>query len=376
VFDGKMKILLAPDKFKGSLGATEVAECIRRGFQRGGIVADYRILPIADGGEGTAEAMRAALDGTWIDASAHDALGREITARYAWANGVAIIEMSSASGMWRIDPCERDPLHASTFGTGELIADAARRGARQIFVGLGGSATNDAGAGMAAALGYRFLTSDGDPLEPVPANLLALLSVRAPENLTLPPVIALCDVRNPLLGERGATRVFGPQKGATPAMVHVIEQALEHLADIVAQDLECDHRNVPGAGAAGGLGFGLVTFCGASIRRGFETVAELIHLEQAIAESDLVVTGEGRIDAQTLEGKGPDGVARFARKHGKPVIALAGGVTPEGAALFDIARAIAPEGMPIEEAITRAVELVESAAAAVAAEVKELVRAT
>ena len=362
-----MNILLCPDKFKGSLTAMEACEAMERGVRRVFPEANVRSVPIADGGEGTAEAIRVARNGESVRAAAHDALGREIEASYAWlpAEKTAIIEMNSASGMWRIAAEERDPLRANTFGTGELIADAIARGAQKILVGLGGSATNDAGAGMAAALGWRFLTSDGDPMAPEPRNFLALCRIEDPMR-DLPEVVALCDVTNPLLGSRGASRVYGPQKGAPPAIVEELEMNLEHLADLVRDELGMDHRFVPGVGAAGGLGFGLVTFCNATMRSGFETVAEIIGLNEAVDWADQVLTGEGSLDDQTLDGKGPAGVGALARRKGKLVWAFGGRLIPsEGLAeCFDRVVAVSPVDVPSEEALKNAAVFLEQAVGA------------
>lgn len=362
----RLKILVAPDKFKGSLSAVEAAQAIRRGLLRVWPDAQVREMPIADGGEGTAGAICAALGGVWITVRTRDPLGEPVDARYAWMpeNKTAVIEMSAASGLWRVPPEKRDPLRSDTRGTGDMIADAVARGAARIIVGVGGSATNDGGAGMAAALGFRFLTSDGDAAEPVPANFLSLTRIQAPENLVLPEIVAACDVRNPLLGARGASRTYGPQKGADAAAVGTLELALENLADLCAQDLGSDFRDTPGAGAAGGLGFGLLTFCHAKIRSGFDVVAGILELENAIASSDFVFTGEGRIDAQTLEGKGPAGVAALARKHGKPVLAFGGSIANDAPihTVFDAVCPIVNEPMPLECALRDAAALLEQAA--------------
>ncbi len=362
-----MRILVAPDKFKGSLTAVQAGRAIAKGLRQIWHDADIRELPIADGGEGTADAIRAARNGVWISRSVHGPFGETVEAGYAWLEETktAVIEMSAASGLWRVAAEKRDPLRATTRGTGDLIADAMERGARQIIVGLGGSATNDGGAGMAAALGYRFLTSDGEPVEAVPANFLALVAIKPPENFMPPPIVAACDVRNPLLGARGASRIYGPQKGADERTVETLEQALENLADVCVSDLGRDFRNTPGAGAAGGLGFGLLTFCNAEIRSGFDLVAEILDLENAIAASDLVVTAEGRLDAQTLEGKGPAGVAALARKHGKPVIAFGGSIEDDARLheLFDAIVSITQEPMPLERALKEAATLLERSAA-------------
>lgn len=361
-----MRILVAPDKFKGSLSAAAAAAAILRGWRAAWPDAQLTAAPIADGGEGFAEALCVALGGEWVSLPAQDAIGRPITARYAWiaAEKLAVIEMSEASGLWRLTPEERDPLLAQTYGTGQLIRHATERGAETILVGLGGSATTDGGLGMAAALGYVPFTSEGDAIAPTPANLLSLTRIGIREALPLPRIIAACDVQNPLLGERGTAKVFSPQKGATPEMVMQLEAGMENLADVVKLDLECDFRDVPGAGAAGGIGFGLLSFCRAEMRPGFDLVAEVLHLEAQIAASDLVITGEGRLDGQTLEGKGPAGVAALARQHGKPVIALAGSVadSAEVATLFDATLGIVDEPVSLEVAMARGADFLERAA--------------
>jgi glycerate 2-kinase len=329
-----MKILIAPDKFKGSLSAKDVAQNIAGGLRE--ILPDARIdiIPLADGGEGTAEVICDALGGRWITTAVHDPLGKVIEARYAWIekSGLAIIEMSEAAGMRRLTPNERDVDLATTFGVGEMLLNAARHNAREIIVGLGGSATNDGGFGLARALGFRFFgkidheqeQEHEHELNGTVTELAKLIRVEKPTGLSLPKIIAAVDVRNPLLGKMGATRVFGPQKGATPDKIDILERALTHLADVVAQTFEKDVRDVPGAGAAGGLGFGLMNFCGAIIRPGFDVVAEGVDLESKMKNADLVITGEGSLDRQTLEGKTPAGVVRLARKLGKRVFAIVG----------------------------------------------------
>jgi glycerate kinase len=289
-----------------------------------------------------------------------------VQCRYAWVEEqkLAIIEMAEASGLWRLLPEERAPLRANSFGTGQLIRDAAERGAVKIVVGLGGSATTDGGIGLAAALGYEILTSDGDDLAPLPGDLIALVRVENTNAIPLPEIVAACDVQNPLLGERGTARIFSPQKGADPKAVEHLEASMAQLAEIVTESLGCDFRDVPGAGAAGGLGFGLMSFCGATMRSGFEVCAETIRLEERIFGADLVITGEGRIDGQTLEGKGPAGVAELARRHDRPVLALAGSVAddPRVDALFDAAIGIIDEPVVLETAMARAPEFLERAA--------------
>lgn len=361
-----MKILVAPDKFKGSLTAVEASAAITRGLRAVWPDAEITSAPIADGGEGFAETLGQALGGGWVETRALDPIGRAVAARYAWveAERLAIIEMSEASGLWRLTKDERAPLRANTFGTGQLMRHAVERGARKILVGLGGSATTDGGVGMAAALGYEFLTSDGEELALFPGHLIALTRIQAAGALELPEIVAACDVQNPLLGPRGTAQVFSPQKGATASDVVALESGLSALAECVTTDLGCDFRDTPGAGAAGGIAFGLLSFCGAKICSGFDLVAETLRLEERIAASDLVVTGEGRIDGQTLEGKGPAGVAALARLHGKPVLALAGSVADHAAvqALFDAACGLVDEPVTLDIAMTRAAEFLSRAA--------------
>jgi glycerate kinase len=325
-----MRILIAPDKFKGSLGARDVAENIAAGLREVLPGAQIDSLPVADGGEGTAEVICDALQGSWRKCNARDPLGREIECRYAYIDSskLAVVEMSEAAGMRRVERERVDLARANTFGVGEMLLHAARHGADEIIVGLGGSATNDAGFGMARALGFRFFEHEQEVRENV-SELVKLSRIEKARNLSLPKIVGAADVRNPLLGEEGATRVFGPQKGATPDQLEALERALETLADVLARDLNRDFRDIPGAGAAGGLGFGLLSFCGATMRSGFDLVAEQIKLEERIQKADVVVTGEGCLDRQTLAGKTTAGVARLARRHGKPVFAIVGGASED-----------------------------------------------
>jgi glycerate 2-kinase len=337
-----MRILIAPDKFKGSLGAEEVAERIRAGVRSALPMAEVEIIPLADGGEGTAETICRARGGEWISCAVHDALGREIHARYAWMAqpALAVLEMSAAAGLQSLRPDERNPVNASTFGVGEMLRAAAGHGARKIIIGLGGSATNDGGFGLARALGFRFIARDDGELTGPVTILLDLARIESPDALSLPPITAACDVSNPFLGPHGATRTFGMQKGATQEQLETLERSLARLAEVAAQTFRHDHRDVPGAGAAGGLGFGLLTFCGAEVRSGFEVVAGAVDLRAKIERADIVITGEGKLDRQTLAGKAPVGVAQMARALDKPVYAIVGVATddPEVRQLFqDIA---------------------------------------
>ena len=360
-----VRILIAPDKFKGSLSAPAAAEAIARGLRSVWPDAQIDLAPIADGGEGFAEALKVALGAEWVNVASEDALGRAIAARYAWLDGerLAILEISEASGLHRIAPHERDPLRADTFGTGILIAHAIARGARRIHVGLGGSATTDGGAGMARALGFRFLDGEGRDFPAAPGALQSVAQIVRPADRVLPEIFAASDVQNPLLGERGAARVYGPQKGADAAAVALLDRALTRLADVCAADLGCDHRDVPGSGAAGGLGFGLLSFCNAKIRPGFEMISETLHLGKRITAADLVITGEGRIDDQTLDGKGPAGVAALARSAGRLVIAFGGAITAvaEDSGVFDALIPIADRPLTVAEAMAEAAPLLERA---------------
>jgi glycerate 2-kinase len=328
-----MRLLVAPDKFKGSLSAAEASAALAVGWRDGWPAEEpleIEYLPMADGGEGTAEAIHDALHGRWVVHTVHDPIGRPVQARYALVEHggerMAVMEMSSASGFNLVSGADRDLLHASTFGTGELLGHALNESGR-VIIGIGGSATNDGGVGLAAALGYRFLDAAGCELAPVPASLERLARIQLPVALAETPVTVACDVINPLLGPRGATRIYGPQKGLRgEEEALALEAGLARLADVAAETFGRDYRETPGAGAAGGLGFGLLTFCHAELCPGFELVSKVVGLEAAVARADLVLTGEGSLDGQTLEGKTPVGVAAVARRLGKPVIAFGGRV--------------------------------------------------
>jgi len=345
-----MRILIAPDKFKGSLSAQQVAENIALGIRDVIPDAQIEIAAVADGGEGTAEVICKARGGEWVTCHAHGPLGNPIEARYVWLseNASAVIEMSEAAGLRALKDGVRDVLRANTFGVGEMLLDGAKRGAREIVVGAGGSVTNDGGFGMARALGFRFLTGEREIENGGPAELIGLARIEAlvaagvspattlksePASASGGPlqirIVAACDVKNRLLGENGATLTFGPQKGATPDELEILERALTRLADTVTRELGCDFRNNPGAGAAGGLGFGLMSFCSGELRPGFDVVADAVELHEKIRNADVVITGEGKLDRQTLEGKAPAGVALLARKFGKRVFAIVGRAAPD-----------------------------------------------
>jgi glycerate kinase len=372
-----MRILIAIDKFKGSIPATVAAQAIAAALKQTLPEADCDLCPIADGGEGTAEAVIAAMDGAWCDAVTIDAQNRPVTARYGLVRAAdrleAIMEMSAASGLAMVSDLPLDPATATTRGTGLMMLDAMKRGATRIVIGIGGSATNDAGIGMAAALGFRFLDDSGAPLEPIIAHMDRLAKIEPPAT-AFPEILVACDVNNPLLGPHGCTRIYGAQKGVMD--FEFFEQRLQHLADIAQRDLGLDLSDVPGAGAAGGLGFGLMTFCGAQLTSGFDLIADLVHLRERIAAADLVITGEGRLDAQTLHGKGPMGVADMARELGKPVAAFAGAIEAEEQlrTRFDLLCAIKPPEMPLAEAMQRGAELLEAAVIAKSAYIREFLK--
>ena len=359
-----MRFLIAPDKFKGSLDARAVAEQIALGIRDVMPDAEIVIAPIADGGEGTAEAICGARAGEWVTCAAHDALGRTIQARYAWLADAktAVMDMSEAAGLRRLLPNERDVRKADSFGVGEMLLHAANRGAREIIVGLGGSATNDGGVGLARALGFRFLDRDSVEILTDVLRLSALVRIVRPADLALPSIVAATDVRNPFLGARGASHTYARQKGADDNQIEAMEEALTRLADVAANDLGNNFRDVPGAGAAGGLGFGLLTFCGAQIREGFDVIAEIIELKSAVAKSDIVITGEGSLDRQTLEGKGPGGVAHLARALGKRVYAIAGRAADDAEvhALFDGVFTVAHPSISEAECFARAGDLLRT----------------
>ncbi|MCH7226682.1 glycerate kinase [Haloferula sp. A504] len=353
------RILIAPDKFKGSLTALEAAEAMASGVRDAVPDACIDLCPIADGGEGFMEALQPALNGRWIETAAVDARGRSMQSRYLLADTdsgpVAVIEMAATAGIERLAENERDPLTATTRGVGLQLADAVRNhGVRRVFLGLGGSATNDGGCGLAAALGIRFLDADGRELDPLPVNLPQVVRIDDASRLELPPVTVACDVDNPLLGVRGATAVFSPQKGASPEDQEVLETALARLVEITG-----DHASAetPGAGAAGGLGFGLLHFAKASLVPGFDLLADLLDFDQRIAAADLVLTGEGSLDVQSLGGKGPVALARRAR--GIPVAGYCGIADDavRNAGLFAHIGALADTGRPFEELIRCAAAL-------------------
>ncbi|MHC5226349.1 glycerate kinase [Ignatzschineria sp. LJL83] len=324
-----MKIVIAPDSYKESLTALEVAEKIQEGFSQIFPDANYHLMPVADGGEGTVSAIISATKGHYLQKEVTGPLGDPVLASYGITGDgkTAVIEMAEASGLMLVPKKERNPYLTTSFGTGELILDALNHGITKIILGIGGSATNDGGVGMIQALGGRFLNSDDETL---PFGGKALSDLATIDLSDLDPRIAhcefeiACDVDNPLTGERGASVIFGPQKGATPEMVKVLDYALYNYAMILGEYFDIDVNSIKGSGAAGGMGTASVTFLNGTLRAGVDIVMEAIHLESVLIDADLVITGEGKIDRQTCFGKVPVGVAKIAKKYQKPVIAIAG----------------------------------------------------
>lgn len=324
-----MKIVIAPNAFKECLSAPEAAQAILEGVVTAAPHAQCCLIPLADGGDGTVDALVSACQGEFITVTVHDPLMRPVVARYGLIDTgkTAVIEMAEASGLRLLAEQEKNPLHTTTFGTGELLLDALKHGVNQIIIGIGGSATTDLGIGMAAALGYSFLDASGNILPPIGKSLQCIQKINHSNVVPLidtANIMVACDVKNPLLGEQGAAPVFGPQKGATPAMVNQLQDGLQNTAGCIERDLSIRIHEIPGGGAAGGLGAGLMAFCGAKIQSGFEIIAGITKLESAIKNADLVITGEGKIDHSTSFGKVPHGVAMMAKKYHVPVVALTG----------------------------------------------------
>ncbi len=379
-----MKIVVALDKFKGSLTAPQACGIVRDALLATRPESQIAVKAMADGGDGTAETLHSALDGEWILSHVTGPMrGMDVSATYLWIERerMAVVEMARASGLVLLNPQQRNPLETTTYGTGELIRDAIKRGARKTLLGVGGSATVDGGVGAAMALGWRFLDVQGKPVGFGGGELERIARIEAPTEIVrqaprlpaaerrqaerlpynIPPIEVLCDVDNPLCGPHGAARVFGPQKGATPEMVERLDAGLRHLAELVKTQLGKDIAEVPGAGAAGGLAAGALAFMDARLVPGVDAVAEAIDLDGAMRGADWVITGEGCFDKQSLRGKVVSGVAKRARRLGVKVAVLAGSVAlaewewrEQG---IGIALAAQREGISLESALAEAKEL-------------------
>lgn len=360
-----LRVLVASDSFKGSLSSIRVGEAVAEGVKMVYPEAVVKIIPIADGGEGTVEALVTAGGGRYLKKIVTSPLGEPIEAVMGiLADDTAVIEMAAASGLPLVPKDKRNPLHTTTKGTGELIRAALDEGAKRILIGIGGSATNDGGAGVAQALGAKLLDKEGNELSPGGASLIDLAQIDTScLDLRLKDVTitVICDVDNPLCGVRGASAVYGPQKGADSQMVRYLDSCLLHYAEIIKDQLGIDIQNIPGAGAAGGLGAGLLAFTRAEIQSGTEAVLDTIKFDEMISEYDLVITGEGRIDAQSAYGKVPKGVGSRALKNGKPALAIVGSIGDGAEIMHEFGiNAIIPiinRTMTLEEAVAEAYEL-------------------
>ncbi len=366
-----MKVVIAPDSFKGSLNALEVAKAIERGIHRVSQGIITHLVPMADGGEGTVAALVAAAGGEIIPAGVTGPLGGPVESYFGILGDreTAVIEMAAASGLPLVPINERNPLYTTTYGTGELIKRALDRGIKKIIIGIGGSATNDGGTGMASALGIRFLDVDGIELPPGGGHLDRLYSIDVSgldPRLQGADIRVACDVTNPLCGPKGASAIYGPQKGATPEMVARLDKNLAHYAEVAAGVTGMDVREMPGAGAAGGLGFGLVALLGAKLMPGVQIVLDAAKIDDLVHYADLVVTGEGQTDRQTLFGKAPAGVAAVANKYDIPVVCLSGGLAPGAEELYEHGFSglfsITEGPIGLEQAMSEAGPLLERAA--------------
>jgi glycerate kinase len=368
-----MKIVIAPDSFKENLTSLEVAGELETGLKRVWPDATYVKVPMADGGEGTVQSLVDATGGQIVKVEVSGPMGARVLASYGLLGDgkTAVIEMAEASGLPLVPKEQRNPLVATTFGTGELIGDAIKRGVTEIILGIGGSATNDAGAGLAQALGVRFINFGGALIP----DLIAgghLDKVQAVDMSTVNPGLAkihisvACDVTNPLCGEKGASHVYGPQKGATPEMVEQLDRNLAHFAHVIKRSIGQDVIDRPGAGAGGGIGAGLMAFTNATLKRGVELVVAATRLEEHMQGAALAITGEGRVDFQTAFGKTPSGVAAAARKYGVPVVAIGGGLSDDAGGVFqhgiDGLETATPNAMPLDVAIKKSRQYLQDAA--------------
>ncbi|MEI0538411.1 glycerate kinase [Brachyspira pulli] len=363
-----MKIVIIPDSFKGSASSMEVCNCIEKGILKVFKNANIKKIPVADGGEGTVDSILYAAGGNIKKVNVKNPSGKIIEAKYGIINKEkAVIEMAEASGITLVDDDIRNPLKYSTYGTGELIKDAMNNNIKEILIGIGGSATNDCGIGMANALGYKFLDENNNEIEPIAENMIKVASIddsNVDKRIFDIKINVACDVINPLYGENGATAIYGKQKGVTEESFDILDNGLKNIARIVKEKFNKEIDHIEGSGAAGGLGGGLVAFCNAELKSGIDAVLDIIDFEDKIKDASLIITGEGAIDGQTKKGKVPVGVAR--RANGIPVIAIVGDIRDGAEAVYDMGIvSIMPalkRAMPLDEAIKNSKTLIEDAA--------------
>ncbi len=365
-----MKIIVASDSFKGSCSTLEVAQAVEKGIRK--IYQDANVIkiPVADGGEGTVEALVLGTGGNYFEAEVVGPLGEKVIAKYGvLENNIAVIEMAAASGLTLVDKKALNPMIATTYGTGQLLQAAMDKGCKRIFVGIGGSATNDAGVGMAQALGVSFKTVDGKEIGFGGGELAKIAEIditNVDPRLSKTEIIIMSDVTNTLCGPGGASLVYGPQKGASPEMAKQLDANLSHYAAVIKEKLGKDIIDVPGTGAAGGIGASLLTFCNSIITPGIDKVLDIADIDRHLMDADLVITGEGQIDHQSVYGKVPVGVAKWAIKHKVPVLAIVGSVGEGASAVYshgvDVIMDIVNRPMTLNEAIENAPALIEQAA--------------
>ncbi|PCG20335.1 glycerate kinase [Brachyspira sp. G79] len=362
------KIIIIPDSFKGSASSMEVCRCIEKGVLKVFKNAEIKKIPVADGGEGTVDSILYAAGGNIRKIKVRNPEGKIVEAKYGIINkDKAVIEMAEASGITLVDDKNRNPLKYSTYGTGELIKDALNNNIKEILIGIGGSATNDCGIGMASALGYRFLDKDNNELEAIALNMIKVKYIddrNVDKRIFDIKISAACDVKNTLYGENGATAVYGKQKGVTKESFDILDNGLKNIASVVKEKFNKEIDYIEGAGAAGGLGGGLLAFCNAELKSGIDAVLDIIDFDDHIKDASLIITGEGAIDGQTKKGKVPVGVAR--RANNIPVIAIVGDIRDGAEAVYDFGIiSIMPalkRAMPLDEAIKNSKMLIEDAA--------------
>ncbi|MFS0559460.1 glycerate kinase [Terribacillus sp. 179-K 1B1 HS] len=376
-----MKIVIAPDSYKESLSALEAADAMERGFHSVFPEAEYKKMPMADGGEGTVQSLVDATKGKIEERIVTGPLGKQVKAFFGLMGDgeTAVIEMAAASGLHLVPAEDRNPLITSTRGTGEMISAALDFGVDHIIIGLGGSATNDGGAGMIQALGGRLLDEAGREIGDGGGALSELAAIDLAgldERLKNVQIEVACDVDNPLTGPRGASAIFGPQKGATPEMIELLDKNLSHFADVAEKALRKSFREIEGVGAAGGLGASLLAFLDAKLKRGIDIVLDAVSFDEAVKDADLVITGEGRIDSQTIYGKTPIGVAKAAKKYDVPVIGLAGSLSDDSDVVYehgiDALFSIVPGVVTLPEAFEHAADYMERTARNIAASMKAM----